>query len=69
MLDFDFQHDGTWEAWGDSGLYTIEVCDDGDCFCVDDFAAGNIDDAYFGGVADGETDIARAVLNCIGVAY
>jgi len=30
MLDFDFQHDGTWEAWGDSGLYTIEVCDDGE---------------------------------------
>ena len=51
------------KCWSD------EACNDGDCFCVDDFAAGNIDDAYFGGVADGETDIARAVLNCIGVAY
>lgn len=43
--------------------------EDGDVFCVDDFAGGNIDDAYFGGVADGRADLARSVLDCIGVAY
>lgn len=31
-------------------------------FYVDDHAAGNIDDAYYGGVEDGETALAREIL-------
>ena len=31
-------------------------------FMVDDYAGGNIDDAYYGGNRDGETDLARELL-------
>lgn len=34
--------------------------------CVDDFAGGNVDDAYEGGYRSGETDMARYVLNRLG---
>lgn len=34
---------------------------------VDDFAAGNIDDAYYGGFADGEAELAREVLADLGI--
>ena len=30
MDKFDFNNDGTWDCWGDGGMYLIEVCDDGD---------------------------------------
>lgn len=43
--------------------------DEGEIFRVDDFAGGNIDDAYFGGVEDGKSELARSVLNCIGIPY
>lgn len=36
-------------------------CDDED-FTVDDFACGNIDDAYRGGLGDGEAMLAREIL-------
>lgn len=42
--------------------------DDAD-FCVDDYAAGNEDDAYYGGVGDGEIELARTILNSIGVNW
>lgn len=29
---------------------------------IDDFAGGNIDDAYYGGVDDGEIGLAREIL-------
>lgn len=37
-------------------------CDDEE-FMVDDYAAGNIDDAYCGGADDGEVLLARALLD------
>ena len=35
---------------------------DVDEFCADDFAAGNIDDAYNGGFSDGQIELARDIL-------
>ena len=35
---------------------------DNEDFMVDDYAGGNIDDAYYGGNTDGETDLARELL-------
>jgi hypothetical protein len=34
-----------------------------------DFSGGNYDDAYSGGVADGETELAREVLTQLEVAF
>jgi len=34
-------------------------------FMVDDYAGGNIDDAYYGGVRDGEVLLARELLGII----
>ncbi len=31
-------------------------------FVVDDYAGGNIDDAFYGGTDDGETNLARQLL-------
>ena len=36
-------------------------CDDND-FMIDDYAGGNVDDAYYGGSNDGETLLARELL-------
>ncbi len=36
-------------------------CDNED-FCVDDYAGGNVDDAYSNGVSAGETLLARTLL-------
>ena len=36
-------------------------CDDED-FVVDDYAGGNVDDAYSGGNRDGEVELARSLL-------
>lgn len=41
-------------------------CDAGDEFMVDDYAGGNIDDAYSGGVDDGEALLARKLLAAYG---
>lgn len=36
---------------------------------IDDYAGGNIDDAYQGGVDDGETIAAQYLLTAIGVKW
>lgn len=36
---------------------------------VDDYAGGNIDDAYYGGYDSGETQLARIVLMSLGIAF
>lgn len=36
---------------------------------IDDFAGGNIDDAYYGGENSGETSLARSILTELGVAF
>ncbi len=36
---------------------------------VDDFAGGNIDDAYYGGESSGETSLARSILTDLGVEF
>jgi len=42
-----------------------EEIDEDEFFNPDDFAGGNIDDAYQGGFDDGETYLAREVLKAI----
>lgn len=42
---------------------------DNEEFMVDDYAAGNIDDAYYGGCTDGEILLARQILTMLGVDY
>jgi hypothetical protein len=37
-------------------------------FMVDDYAGGNIDDAYYGGTNDGEVLLSRALLKLFGDA-
>jgi hypothetical protein len=36
---------------------------------IDDFAGGNVDDAFDGGYRSGETDLARQVLDNLGISY
>jgi len=38
-------------------------------FCPCDFSGGNYDDAYSGGRKDGETSLAREILDQLGVKY
>lgn len=38
-------------------------------FMADDYAGGNIDDAYAGGERAGEVQFARTVLDALGVEY
>ena len=38
-------------------------------FLIDDYAAGNEDDAYYGGEQAGEVQFARTLLDAIGVEY
>lgn len=45
-----------------------QVGDDG-IFVVDDFSGGNQDDAYDGGIRDGETELAREVLFSLGIEW
>lgn len=42
---------------------------DGDDEVVEDFAGGNVDDAYDGGYRSGETEMARWLLNELGVEF
>ncbi len=47
-------------------LATKEVWSDRfDEIIVDDYAGGNIDDAFYGGQDDGETQLARRLLEAI----
>lgn len=39
---------------------------DDEDFCTDDYAAGNVDDAYYGGERAGEINLARALLKEFG---
>lgn len=41
----------------------------GDDFVVDDYAGGNVDDAYQGGIRTGETILARDLLDKLGIPY
>lgn len=43
------------KSWSDKML------EDPSCL-IDDFAGGNIDDAYYGGTRDGEIQLARDIL-------
>lgn len=40
-----------------------------DAICVDDFAGGNVDDAYEHGLLDGEVEMARDILREQGVEW
>lgn len=46
-----------------------EQVGDDDSFVVDDFSGGNQDDAYEGGIRDGETQLAREVLHDLGIDW
>jgi len=36
---------------------------------IDDYAGGNIDDAYYGGENSGETILARSILTELGIKF
>ena len=40
-----------------------------ECFCVDDYAGGNIDDAFSLGLDEGEIELARKLLDMLNVEY
>ena len=42
---------------------------DDDEFMVDDYAGGNMDDAFEGGCRNGEVWLAREILSALGVEY
>lgn len=50
-------------------LAKSEAWDDGEEFCVDDYSAGNADDAFYGGQQSGEINMARKILKDIGLDY
>jgi hypothetical protein len=37
--------------------------------CIDDYAAGNEDDAYYGGERSGEISLARSILEELGIEF
>ena len=43
--------------------------DDNDDFNPYDWGGGNFDDTYSGGCEDGETHLARDILNELGISY
>ena len=36
---------------------------------IDDYAGGNMDDAYYGGYRAGETSLARSILEELGIEF
>lgn len=50
------------KAWAD------KLTADGSCI-IDDFAGGNVDDAYYGGCSDGEILLARNILDRLSISY
>lgn len=48
--------------------WSDEMTDSEDLY-VDDLAGGNVDDAYFAGIDSGKAELARVVLDCIGVDW
>ena len=40
-----------------------------ECFCVNDYAGGNIDDAFSLGLDEGEIELARKLLDILNVEY
>lgn len=45
------------------------LTDNSEDFNPYDFFGGNMDDAYFGGSEDGETELAREVLTAFGIDW
>lgn len=45
--------------------YAGEVSAHEDDFCADDFAGGNVDDAWYGGMEDGAANVCNNVLSII----
>lgn len=50
-------------------LASDECWTDGDDFMVDDYAGGNMDDAFAGGERAGEVHLARRILDSMGIEY
>lgn len=50
-------------------LAQTEAWDDDEDFVVDDYAGGNMDDAFYGGHRAGQIDMARQVLTMMGVNW
>lgn len=42
---------------------------DNEDFAIEDYACGNVDDAFYGGEHTGEVNLARDILDEIGVEY
>ena len=38
-------------------------------FDIDSYASGNADDAFFGGQEDGRINLAREILDSLGISY
>lgn len=49
-----------------NGLAEQDSWSDDVDFMIDDYAGGNLDDAYYGGFKDGQIDLAREILELIG---
>lgn len=47
----------------------IDLCDEDGTFNIDDWAGGNMDDAYSRGLLDGEAELARTILAAIGETW
>lgn len=42
---------------------------DNEDFAIDDYAGGNVDDAFYGGERSGEITLARDILDFLGVEF
>ena len=52
-----------------SSVWSDDIESEDDWVDVDGYAGGNVDDAYQGGVADGETQLARTILTNLGISW
>lgn len=50
-------------------IICIDLCDEDGTFNIDDWAGGNMDDAYSRGMLDGEAELARTILTAIGETW
>lgn len=57
------------KEWASRKTWAEKVEDSSFETTYDDFAGGNIDDAYDGGVDDGQTYLAREILAELGIFY
>ena len=51
-----------------SGCWSDDADDDG-VLMVDDYAGGNIDDAFYGGQRDGAVTLAREILTALDIDW